>query len=79
MSFTNMPWSFYAVLVSFGIFFASLLLYTLTLIFGHPFASPLWLIGVAVGGLGLLYSIRMVRIHQSELIEKKKQESHESS
>ncbi len=79
MSFSQMPWSFYAVLVSFGIFFASLLLYTLTLIFAHPFASPLWLIGVVVGGLGLVYSIQMVRIHQAELIEKKQQESSETS
>jgi hypothetical protein len=74
MSFTKMPWSFYATIVSFGIFFASLNIYILTLWLLHPMASPLWLIGVAIGGLCLIYSLYMVRIHQIELVEKKRQE-----
>ncbi len=66
-----MPWSYYAVIISFGIFFASLNIYGFTLWLTHPLASPLWLIGVLLGGVGLIYSIRMVRIHQAELVEKK--------
>ncbi|MHA3963443.1 MAG: hypothetical protein AM325_007870 [Candidatus Thorarchaeota archaeon SMTZ1-45] len=73
MSLTEMPWSFYATLVSFGIFFASLNIYILTLWLAHPLASPYWLVGVVVGAIGLLFSIRMVRIHQAELIERKRQ------
>jgi hypothetical protein len=75
MSSANMPWSFYATLVSFAIFFASLNIYLFTLWLAHPLASPLWLIGVVVGGVLLVYSIRMVRIHQAELVEKKRQET----
>jgi uncharacterized protein (DUF983 family) len=75
MSFAKMPWSFYATLVSFGIFFACLNIYILTLWLAHPLASPLWLVGVVVGALCLIYSIRMVRIHQAELVEKKHQET----
>jgi hypothetical protein len=75
MSSAKMPWSFYTTLVSFAIFFASLNIYLLTLWLAHPLASPLWLIGVAIGGILLLYSIRMVRIHQAELVEKKHQET----
>ncbi|MFX1605636.1 MAG: hypothetical protein ACFFDD_06990 [Promethearchaeota archaeon] len=73
MSPPKMPWSFYATLVSFAIFFASLNIYLLTLWLAHPLASPLWLIGVVVGGMLLLYSVRMVRVHQTELVERKKQ------
>lgn len=75
MSFTEMPWSYYATLASFGLFFASLNIYILTLWLAHPLASPFWLIGVVVGALCLVYSVRMVRIHQAELVEKKRQES----
>ncbi|MHA2352694.1 MAG: hypothetical protein ACXABX_06205 [Candidatus Thorarchaeota archaeon] len=75
MSSTKMPWSFYATLVSFAIFFACLNIYLLTLWLAHPLASPLWLIGVVVGGICLVYSVRMVRIHQAELVEKKHQET----
>jgi uncharacterized protein (DUF983 family) len=70
-----MPWSFYATLVSFGIFFACLNIYILTLWLAHPMASPLWLVGVVVGALCLVYSIRMVRVHQVELVEKKRLET----
>jgi hypothetical protein len=70
----SMPWSFYATLLSFGVFFASLNVYILTAILNHPWASPLWLIGVAVGIVALAYSVRMVRIHQAELIERKQAE-----
>ncbi len=71
MSQPSMPWSYYAVIITFGIFFASLNIYGFTLWLTHPLASPLWLIGVLIGGVGLIYSIRMVRIHQAELVEKK--------
>jgi hypothetical protein len=74
-----MPWSFYATLLSFGVFFASLNVYILTAILNHPWASPLWLIGVAVGIVALAYSVRMVRIHQAQLIERKQAERAESS
>ncbi len=72
MSNPKLPWSFYAVLVSFGIFFASLNIYLLTLFLQHPLASPLWLIGVVIGLVALLFSVRMVRIHQAILIEQKR-------
>ncbi len=75
MSFTEMPWSYYATLASFAIFFASLNIYILTLWLAHPMASPLWLIGVGVGVLCLVYSIRMVRVHQAEIVEKKRLET----
>lgn len=75
MSQTSMPWSYYAVILTFGIFFASLNIYILTLWLAHPFASPFWLIFVGLGAIGLIYSIRMVRIHQAELVEKKLQET----
>ena len=75
MSFNQLPWSFYATLGSFAIFFASLNIYILTLWLAHPMASPLWLVGVVVGALCLVYSIRMVRIHQAELVEVKRQET----
>jgi hypothetical protein len=71
MSQSFMPWSYYAVILTFGIFFASLNIYLLTLWLAHPLASPLWLIGVVIGALGMIYSIRMARIHQRELVEKK--------
>jgi len=66
-----MPSSYYAVLITFAIFFASLNVYIFTLWLAHPFASPLWLIGVVVGAIGLFYSIRMVRVQQAELVERK--------
>ena len=70
-----MPWSFYATLASFAIFFASVNIYIITLWLAHPLASPLWLVGVVVGALCLVYSIRMVRVHQAELLEKKRLET----
>ncbi|MGQ4911015.1 MAG: hypothetical protein ACP6KW_02510 [Candidatus Thorarchaeota archaeon] len=74
MSKTSMPWSFYATLVSFAIFFASLNIYVLTSLISHPMASPFWLVGVAVGLVALVYSIRMVRIHQAELVALKREQ-----
>jgi hypothetical protein len=73
MSIKSLPWSFYATLITFAIFFFSLNVYLLTRIFAHPYASDLWLIGVIIGLVGLLYSIRMVRIHQAELIARKQE------
>ena len=75
MSITELPWSFYATLVSFGIFFASLNIYIFTLWLAHPWASPLRLVGVVIGALLLIFSVRMVRIHQADLVEKKRQET----
>jgi hypothetical protein len=75
MSQTSMPWSYYAVILTFGVFFASLNIYIFTLWLAHPLASPFWLIIVGLGAIGLIYSIRMVRIHQAELVEKKRQET----
>ena len=74
MSEKKLPWSFYAVLLSFGVFFGSLNIYILSKILSHPLPSDPWLIGVVVGLVGLIYSVRMVRIHQRELIEKKRQQ-----
>ncbi|MHA1903044.1 MAG: hypothetical protein ACXADL_01575 [Candidatus Thorarchaeota archaeon] len=71
MSSLELPWSYYATIVTFGIFFASLNIYILTLWLAHPLASPWWLLGVAIGILGLMYSLRMVRVHQRELVEMK--------
>ncbi|MFW9844613.1 MAG: hypothetical protein ACFFEV_08550 [Candidatus Thorarchaeota archaeon] len=74
MSRQQMPWSFYSTLVSFEIFFTSINIYILTAILSHPYASDLWLIGVIGGFVLLLYSVRMVRIHQRELVAKKEAE-----
>ncbi|MBN2228495.1 MAG: hypothetical protein JW779_02805 [Candidatus Thorarchaeota archaeon] len=71
MTKQQMPWSFYSTLISFGVFFACLNIYILTKWLAHPLASEYWLIGVIVGFIWLIYSIRMVRVHQKELIEKK--------
>jgi len=69
----QMPWSFYSTLISFAIFFASINIYILTNLLSHPLSSDLWLIGVVGGFILLLYSIRMVRIHQQELVDKSKE------
>jgi hypothetical protein len=74
MSRQQMPWSFYSTLLSFAVFFACINIYLLTSILGHPLASDLWLIGVVMGFVLLMYSVRMVRIHQRELVEKKENE-----
>jgi hypothetical protein len=67
----RLPWSYYAIIISFGIFFFSLNVYILTKWLSHPFASELWLIGI-IGGLSiLLYSVWMLRKHQKQLIEAK--------
>ena len=70
----KMPWSFYSTLASFGVFFASANMYILTAWLDHPFKSDLWLIGVVIGLVWLVYSIHMVRKHQQELIKKKQLE-----
>ncbi len=75
MSNRSLPWSFYAVIVTFGIFFFSINVYFLTTWLSHPLQSDLWLIGVGIGLLGLLYSIYMVRTHQRELIVARAQKS----
>lgn len=78
MSEQKMPWSFYTTLISFAIFFASLCIYVMTSILHHPYASDLWLIGVIGGFILLLYSVRMVRVHQREMIEAKEKISEET-
>jgi type VI protein secretion system component VasK len=74
-----MPWSFSVLLVTFAIFFFSLNVYIVTSLLSHPWASDLWLIGVVVGGIGLLYSIRMLRVHQQQLIEARNEREHQES
>jgi hypothetical protein len=69
---TTMPWSYYSTIVTFGVFFFSLNVYMFTEILQHPFASPLWLVGIIIGLVGLVFSIHMVRVHQRELIARKK-------
>lgn len=71
LSKQKMPWSFYSTLISFAIFFASINIYILTILLSHPLASDLWLIGVVGGFILLIYSVRMVRIHQRDLIDNK--------
>jgi hypothetical protein len=66
-----MPSSYYAVIITFGIFFASLNIYIFTLWLAHPLASPFWLIGVGIGAVGLIYSVKLLRLQQRELVEKK--------
>jgi hypothetical protein len=67
-----MPWSFYSVVVSFGVFFFSLNIYLLTKWLHHPLASDLWLVGVFAGLVGLAFSVYKVRVHQRELIRMKR-------
>ncbi len=73
MSGQKMPWSFYATLISFAIFFTCINIYIMTSLLSHPFASDLWLIGVFGGFILLLYSVRMVRVHQREMIKMKEE------
>jgi len=79
MSQAKMPWSFSAILITFAIFFFSLNVYILTNLMSHPWASDLWLIGIVAGGAGLLYSIRMIRVHQRQMIEDKNESEHQES
>ncbi|MHA1637672.1 MAG: hypothetical protein ACTSUB_06610 [Candidatus Thorarchaeota archaeon] len=75
MSFIELPSSYSMTIVSFAIFFFSLNAYVLTLLIGHPFASPLWLVGVVIGLVALGYSYKMVKRQQRELIEKQENQS----
>ncbi len=75
MSYIELPSSYAASIISFGIFFACLNIYILTALVNHPFASPFWLVGVVVGIIAMIYSYKMVRIQQKELIEKKNRET----
>jgi uncharacterized protein (DUF983 family) len=67
--------SYYTTGASFGIFFACLNIYILTLWLAQSMASPVWLVGTVIGAILLLYSIRLVRVQQVELIEKKQLET----
>ncbi|MEM4735699.1 MAG: hypothetical protein QXS20_08290 [Candidatus Thorarchaeota archaeon] len=68
----KMPWSFYSTLISFGVFFFCLNVFIFTRGTEHPLAGPWMIIGIFVGLAGLIFSWRMVRIHQRELIERKR-------
>ncbi|MFW9956937.1 MAG: hypothetical protein ACFFCT_02610 [Candidatus Odinarchaeota archaeon] len=68
----KMPWSFYSTIISFAVFFACLNIYILTKWLNHPLSSEFWLVGVLVGFGWLAYSIRMVKIHQKEMVERKR-------
>ncbi len=68
---TRLPFSFYAVLVTFGVFFASVLIYVMTRLLDHPWASDLWLVGVTVGAVGLVVSIRLVRRDQERMVRER--------
>ena len=72
MSRLSLPWSFYAVLISFGVYFFSLNVYILTKLLSHPLETDLYLVGIVGGFVALLYSVHMVRVHQQELIEAKR-------
>ncbi|MFW9920134.1 MAG: hypothetical protein ACFFED_11070 [Candidatus Thorarchaeota archaeon] len=74
MSYLELPWSYSAAIITFGIFFFSLNVYIFTLIMSHPFASPLWIVLAGVGLIGFAFSLRMARIHQEELVLKKQEE-----
>jgi lipid-A-disaccharide synthase-like uncharacterized protein len=65
---TELPWSYYALIGTFGLFFFSLNMYIFTEWLQHPLQSPLWLIPTVGGFIGLVYSARMVKNHQSELV-----------
>lgn len=67
----GLPWSYHAIIISFGIFFFSLNVYILTKWLSHPFASELWLIGIFGGLASLIYSVWMLRKHQQQLLEAK--------
>ncbi|TFG10829.1 hypothetical protein EU538_00565 [Candidatus Thorarchaeota archaeon] len=67
MDATEIPWSFFATIASFGVFFFSLNVYLLTLWLDHPWANPLWLIPTVGGLFALVFSLHWVRIHQAEL------------
>jgi len=69
MKSNGLPWSFYAVLVTFAVFFLCLNMYILTIWLDHPLRSDLWLYIAAIGLIGLVYSVRMVRVHQNERVE----------
>ncbi len=68
-----------AILVSFGVFFFSLNMYILTTLLDHPLRSPLWIIGVVVGLVALVFSIRMMRRNQAELIRMRHEVAQRSS
>jgi uncharacterized membrane protein (DUF485 family) len=67
-----MPWSFYSTIASFAVFFACMNIYILTKWLNHPLSSEFWLIGVVIGVVWLIYSIRMVKIHQKEMVERRR-------
>jgi hypothetical protein len=75
MSEKSLPWSYYAVIVTFAIFFFSLNAHILAIWLAHPLQSDLWLLGISIGLIGMLYSIYMARVHQRELIMAKEQEA----
>ncbi|NWF95721.1 MAG: hypothetical protein HXY34_06230 [Candidatus Thorarchaeota archaeon] len=72
MAPNSLPWSFYSILLTFGVFFFSLNVWILGRLLSHPMSSDVWLVGILLGGIGTLCSIRMVRVHQAELVAAKR-------
>ncbi|NHJ14613.1 MAG: hypothetical protein EAX95_13115 [Candidatus Thorarchaeota archaeon] len=68
----KLPWSFYAVIFTFGVFFLCLNMYILTIWLQHPLRSDLWLVASGAGLVGLIYSLWKTRVHQSERIQEKR-------
>lgn len=79
MSYFELPWSYSAAIVTFGIFFFSLNVYLFTLVLSHPFASPWWIVLSVIGLIGFIYSLRMAKVHQAELVVKKQSEESQVS
>ncbi|MHA2424556.1 MAG: hypothetical protein ACXAEF_07195 [Candidatus Thorarchaeota archaeon] len=80
MSAFQLPSSYYSVIITFGVFFFFLNAYILTLVLSHPWSSPIWLVISIAGLIGLIYSYRLVRTQQEELIEeKRKRDANEST
>lgn len=72
MSQPRLPWSFYSTLITFGVFFLCLNMYIFTSWLHHPLASDLWLLGACIAVIGLCLSWHVVRVHQHEMIARKK-------
>jgi hypothetical protein len=79
VTYVKMPWSYYATILTFGVFFFCLNVYLFTKWLGHPLASDLWLVGIISGLVGLAFSVHMVRVHQRELIRIKDERNNASS
>ncbi|MBD3407150.1 MAG: hypothetical protein GF411_13610 [Candidatus Lokiarchaeota archaeon] len=77
MSQLSMPSSYYYTIVAFAIFFSSLNIFILTEWLDHPLKSPIWLAVAIIGFVALIFSWRLVKKQQMELMMKKKEEARE--